>query len=126
MRIRNRKGFTLIELVMIIVVLGILAAVAIPKFIDLQSDAESAAIKGLYGGFLSAYGITIAQQKANPTIVQLNNNISGDLGDLTLNGGSIVNALASGSNTILGTVKTGVFSLTGDPVTAIGSLAITP
>lgn len=126
MRIRNRKGFTLIELVMIIVVLGILAAVAIPRFIDLQSDAEEAAIKGLYGGYLSAYGITIAQLKANPTLAQLKGNIVGDLGELTLNGGALVNGLIPDSNTILGTVKTGVFTLTGTPITDFGSLTVTP
>jgi len=42
-----RKGFTLIELVMVITILGILAVVAIPRFIDLRSDAELAAEQGV-------------------------------------------------------------------------------
>jgi len=46
----DKKAFTLIELVMIIVILGILAAVAIPKYIDIRSSAETAAEEGIVGG----------------------------------------------------------------------------
>ncbi|MFT4579253.1 MAG: MSHA pilin protein MshA [Nitrospinales bacterium] len=48
-QLKNEKGFTLIELVMVIVILGILAATAIPKFIDLSSSAETAVADGVTG-----------------------------------------------------------------------------
>ncbi|QUM75764.1 prepilin-type N-terminal cleavage/methylation domain-containing protein [Moritella sp. 24] len=47
----KNKGFTLIELVIVIIVLGILAAVAIPRFINVQQDARIATIKGIAGNF---------------------------------------------------------------------------
>lgn len=47
----KNKGFTLIELVVVIIVLGILAAIAIPRFINMQADARIAVIKGVAGNF---------------------------------------------------------------------------
>lgn len=55
-----QRGFTLIELVMVIVILGVLAAVAIPKFVDLKGDAAQAAVNGVAGGLSSASAINYA------------------------------------------------------------------
>ncbi|WP_318493955.1 type II secretion system protein [Photobacterium leiognathi] len=55
---KRQNGFTLIELVVVIVILGILAVTAAPKFMNLQVDARNASLQGLKGAMQGAAGIT--------------------------------------------------------------------
>ncbi|HEY4484764.1 MAG TPA: type II secretion system protein, partial [Nitrospiria bacterium] len=66
--LRNEKGFTLIELVLIIVILGILAAVAIVQFGTLSTDARDAAIDGGYGSYQSALAIAVGLCRSFPAV----------------------------------------------------------
>jgi len=60
--LHSQTGFTLIELVIIIVVLGILAAIAIPKYQDISAEAKESACKGALGNLRSAIAIYYANQ----------------------------------------------------------------
>lgn len=57
----RQKGFTLIELVVVIVILGLLAATALPRFVDLTGNARAASAQGVAGGLRSAVALARAQ-----------------------------------------------------------------
>jgi MSHA pilin protein MshB len=61
---KKSLGFTLIELVIVVVILGFLAVTAIPKFLDLTDQAKQANIEGMAGGFATAISLARAQWEA--------------------------------------------------------------
>jgi MSHA pilin protein MshA len=120
---RHQAGFTLIELVMVIVLIGVLAAVAIPKFVDLGSEARTAAAAGVAGGLASAAAVNYAARKANATKGAAVDNcqdvedlLQGDrlpagyeIGDLTIAADTTVTCTVTGPNSTSATfVATGI------------------
>jgi MSHA pilin protein MshA len=61
----NQEGFTLIELIVVIVILGILAAFAIPRFVNLQNDARVSVLQGISGSLQAASALVYSKSLIN-------------------------------------------------------------
>jgi MSHA pilin protein MshA len=121
MKLKNQKGFTLIEIIAVLVILGILAAVAVPKFMGLQDDAKNSAGKGALaaaaGNVQTAYAKLLVAGTAGTT----NSTLLTELGSSTVaytNLGDFIVSYANGTGT---SADKGILITLQTPTTGFGT-----
>jgi MSHA pilin protein MshA len=119
----HQTGFTMIELIVVIVILGVLSAVALPKFIDMKGDAVRASVDGVAGAAASAMNLNYAGCSLTGNVVTANKcatvDACADVGSL-MQGGVPAGFAIAASGAAVGTTNgnTGDCTVTKDGAVA--------
>jgi MSHA pilin protein MshA len=99
--LKNESGFTMIELVVVIVILGILAAFAVPQFANLQTEAREAAVNGMAGAIRGAVSIARAKYLVVGDTAAVTVDMDGTAVDVIASTGRPTSAAVGGINVAL-------------------------
>jgi len=124
---KRAQGFTLIELVIVIIILGLLAATAVPRFLNVTTQAEDVAVEGVAGNFASAVGMVRAAWEVNGRPAGTNGvaNISYDNSQVSVatangfpaGGSTVANLAAANCQTVLTSILSSFPTSTTDSAT---------
>lgn len=122
---KKNAGFTLIELVAVLVILALLGAMAVPRFTDVSSDALTAAKNGSIAGVRSGHAMAIAKLKTLPQLSELVTYVGGPNIAVAADNSGIevtINSVAYIVKTYKDTTCTTATALAADPVGCVGEI----
>ena len=120
---KKEAGFTLIELVAVLVILALLGAMAVPRFVDVSSQALIAAQNGSLAGVRSGHAMAIADLRSLPTVTELATYVNGpNISPVSTGIQVVINGTNYQVETFTDTTCTAITQAVSDLVGCIGNI----